>query len=187
MSKRLEIKIGGVGGQGVVYAANLIGLTLSHKKGFVAVSASYGPESRGSITTSEIVFSGKPIDYPHVEGIDILIAMHKLAYIRFAERVRKGGFIIVDSFPFSQAKNKKLKSGDFRVAPCKHYFIPASHLVQKETGAITMSNLILVGGLIRITKITTPTECIKSLKEFTSAENFPLNLKALKIGLDYKF
>lgn len=183
MTKRLEIKIGGVGGQGVVYAANLLGLTLSHKKGYVAVSASYGPENRGSLTTSEIVFVNKPIDYPHVEGIDILIAMHKLAYTRFAETIRENGFILVDSFPFSQ--DKKDKNGGFQVAARKHYFIPASHLAQKELGDITMSNLILVGGLIRITKLTTPAECIKSLKEFTSSKNFPLNLKALKIGLNY--
>jgi len=180
-SKRLEIKIGGVGGQGVVYAANFLGLALSYKKGHVSVSISYGPESRGSLTTSELVFSEKPIDYPHVEGIDILVAMHQLAYTKLSPNVRETGFILIDSF--YPAKGKKPDKS--QMAPCRHYFIPASNIAQKEIGDITMANIILCGAIIQITKLTNHAEAIQALKQISSPQLYPLSEKALIAGLSY--
>jgi 2-oxoglutarate ferredoxin oxidoreductase subunit gamma len=54
---RIEIIISGIGGQGVVYSANLLSRAALYQHKFSSSIAHYGPESRGSVTTSEVVIS----------------------------------------------------------------------------------------------------------------------------------
>jgi 2-oxoglutarate ferredoxin oxidoreductase subunit gamma len=175
-SKRWEIKFGGIGGQGVVYAANLLGAGLSYKKGFVSVSASYGPESRGSLTSSEVVYSPAPIDYPYTEKLDMLVSLHQNAHEKYSEELKSKGLVFADS-----SLVKKTCPGD------KLYAIPASEIARNRLGDATMANLIMVGALVNITKIISRAQCFKALKEFTSEKFYDINRKALELGLDYRF
>ncbi|MBI4833504.1 MAG: 2-oxoacid:acceptor oxidoreductase family protein [Planctomycetes bacterium] len=176
VSKRLEIKFGGIGGQGVVYAANLLGAGLSYKKGFVSVSASYGPESRGSLTSSEVVYSPNPIDYPYTEKLDVLVSLHQNAHEKYLKDIKDNGFVLTDSSLVKKSSPAQ-----------KLYTIPASEIAQNQLGDATMANLIMVGGLVNITKIISVAQCFKALKEFTSSKFYDINRKALMIGLDYTF
>ena len=84
---RTEVRISGIGGQGVVYGADLLGLAASEAHHSVAVSASYGAEARGTSTAAEVVISDKPIDYPCVELPNYLILMHQKAYASLHDKL----------------------------------------------------------------------------------------------------
>jgi 2-oxoglutarate ferredoxin oxidoreductase subunit gamma len=62
-----EIRIGGVGGQGIVTAGRLLGIAAALYDGKEAVcTQSYGPEARGGASRSDIIISDTPVDYPYV-------------------------------------------------------------------------------------------------------------------------
>jgi len=169
---RIEILIGGIGGQGVVYAANLIGRVAGEKYKYVAVSASYGPESRGSLTSSEVVISDEFIDYPHCERPGYLIAMHQKAYDTYADKISPGGVIIIDSSLVIPDKGNRHT----------HHDIPATQLAKEKTGNVTLSNLILVGLLSKVTALVSKKDLLSALAEMVSKENLTQSRRALESG-----
>lgn len=170
---RIEILIGGIGGQGVVYAANLLGRAASQSYKYVATSASYGPESRGTLTSSEVVVSDQFIDYPHCEFPKYLIAMHQKAYDTYATKIDPEGIIIIDSSLVTPDKNN----------PRAHYTIPATMLAREKIGNITLSNLILVGLFCKTIGIVSEKDLVSALSDMTSKASFSSALKALELGL----
>lgn len=174
---RIEIKIGGIGGQGVIYAADLLGLAASQVYHAVAVSASYGAEARGTFTTAEVVISKEDIDYPHVELPNYLVLMHQKAYDVLLDKTAPDGRIIIDNYLI-----KNIVSGNHR------YFIPATQLARDKFADITMANLILVGGLVRIAGLFDSEVLFKAYKfrlKGKSPKVLNKGLKALQLGMDY--
>jgi len=193
--KRIEIKIGGIGGQGVVYAADLLGVAASQAYHAVAVSASYGAEARGTVTTTEVVMSDEDIDYPHVEQPDFLIIMHQKAYDVLHTQITPGGNLVIDQYLTknissgnnpARGESEELQEGCFG----RQYLIPATQIAQDKLADLTLANLILVGGLVNISQLVMPETLLNVYKlRFGTKKNALMQkgLKALQFGLDYKF
>ncbi|MEK7448795.1 MAG: 2-oxoacid:acceptor oxidoreductase family protein [Planctomycetota bacterium] len=178
MNNRLEIRLAGIGGQGVVYAAELLGRTAALKH-HVAVSASYGPESRGSLTKSEVVISDHPIDYPQSESPNILVAMHQVGYDAWADKTSREGTIIIDSYLV-----KPHFSHD-KIVVFHHSLLPALQIARDEIKNAGLANLIITGFTARTSRIISLDELILAFKEMSSAPEFERGKKALEIGFNY--
>lgn len=137
MPNRIEIWFGGIGGQGVAYAANLLGQMATVQYKYVSAAAHYGPESRGSVTTSEVVLSDKPMDYPYAESPDIFIAMHQRSISEVPQNCGKG-------FPCLIYDSTLITDNLPGIA------IPATKLAQDHFKNAQMANLILLGALLKI-------------------------------------
>ncbi|MGD8546126.1 MAG: 2-oxoacid:acceptor oxidoreductase family protein, partial [Candidatus Bathyarchaeota archaeon] len=79
MLNRTEIRISGLGGQGVVLAGQILGraAVLSGKN--AVQTQIYGAEARGSAAKSEVIISDGKIGYPYVRKCDILVTMSRIA------------------------------------------------------------------------------------------------------------
>lgn len=177
--KRIEIRIGGIGGQGVVYAADLLGLAASEVYGSVAVSASYGAEARGTVTTAEVVISKEEIDYPRVELPNYLMLMHQKAYDSLHDKLAPEGRMIIDNYLV-----KNITLGNHK------YLIPATQLAQDKLSDVALANLILVGALIQIADLFKPEALLDAYKSRLKGKPQGLiqqGLKGLQLGLDYEF
>ena len=170
---RLEILIGGIGGQGVVYAASLIGKTATAEGKSAAAAAHYGPESRGSVTTSEVVISDEPIDYPYTEQPDIFIALHQAAYDKERYKIKPGGLIIVDSTLVNPSQTDNIRT----------ISRPATQLARDRLNNITLANLILVGALVQETRLVSFAALERTLGEMTPDKMRQISLEALHLGL----
>jgi 2-oxoglutarate ferredoxin oxidoreductase subunit gamma len=58
---------------------------------------SYGPEARGGASRSEVVISDGEIDHPEVLSADVVVALSREAYKKFAKTVRAGGLVSRES------------------------------------------------------------------------------------------
>jgi 2-oxoglutarate ferredoxin oxidoreductase subunit gamma len=95
--ERYEVLLSGAGGQGIILAGVIIAEAgISHNLKVVQ-TASYGPESRGGASHSEVILSGTDIDYPAVTQPDFVIALTQEAADKFAPRVRPRGSVLLDS------------------------------------------------------------------------------------------
>ncbi|MDI6732445.1 MAG: 2-oxoacid:acceptor oxidoreductase family protein [Planctomycetota bacterium] len=194
---RIEIFISGIGGQGVVYSGNLIARAGLLQYNFASCIAHYGPESRGSITSSEVVISSQiqnsklqipnsnrhHIDYPIVELPDIFIAMHQKPYDYYITNknlpLDNLKYLIYDSTivtPRQPAPHITLCAGR-QVVP-----VPATKLAKEKLNNIVVANLILTAVLVKETGILKEESLELSLKEFASARDYQTNLQALQIG-----
>src|SRR3990170_2577148 len=94
--KRIEVRLAGMGGQGLVLAGLLLAKAAALYDGKNAVqSQSYGAQQRGGPSQSEVVISDGEIDYPRVVSADILVALTQEACDQHYMNLRKGGVLIV--------------------------------------------------------------------------------------------
>lgn len=187
--ERVEILIGGIGGQGVVYSANLIARAGLIRHKFASSIAHYGPESRGSVTTSEVVVSDSPfgdLDYPVVETPDVFIAMHQKAYEGHALKHKSvPEYLIYDSTIVNP--DGKLSLQDKLLANCEFTGIPASQLAKDKLGNIMMANIILTAAFAKTTGIISQGELEETLKGVVSSpKDFALNKEAIELGFAIK-
>src|SRR5512137_1377193 len=92
-----EIKIGGLGGQGVVLAGMIIGkaAALFDKKDS-AMTQAFGPEARGSSCSSQVIVSDQRILYPYVSRPQILVVMSQDAYNKFLPEMAPDGQLLIE-------------------------------------------------------------------------------------------
>jgi len=93
--QRYEVLLSGSGGQGIILAGLIIAEAGIRQKLQVVQTASYGPESRGGASRSEVVLSGTQIDYPAVTEPDFVITLTQEAADKYASEVRSGGIVLL--------------------------------------------------------------------------------------------
>lgn len=95
---RYDIRLAGVGGQGLILAGMILGEAASIYAGLNAVQTqSYAPLVRGAPSMSEVIISDADIDFPVVEQSDVLVALVQDAYDEHAVHARPGSWIVVPS------------------------------------------------------------------------------------------
>lgn len=173
MSEIKQIRLSGFGGQGVVLAGVLLGEAGALDGNYVSGSNSYGAQARGSGCKSEVVFSRGPIDFPHLMGADILIAMSQGAYNQYCDDVNENsGLILFDQGPVTPKECLKVKQ----------IGIPATDQALKKLKNKQVANIVLLGALLEATKIVSIEAMKKAVKTHVSERFRALNLEALKLG-----
>ncbi|MGQ9508144.1 MAG: 2-oxoacid:acceptor oxidoreductase family protein [Thermodesulfobacteriota bacterium] len=169
-----QIRFSGFGGQGVVLAGLLLGQAGTIEGKYVAGSNSYGAQARGSGCKSEIVLSEHPIDFPHLIGPDILVAMSQGAYDLYAKEVQKeSGLILYD-------QGLVISKEDLKV---KQIGLNATHLAIQRLKNKQVANMVFLGALIELTRIVSPKALRKAISMHVAERFRPLNLKAFQLGM----
>jgi len=171
---RLEVRIGGFGGQGVITMGHLLGTAASlHLRLNAVMTESYGPEARGGACKTDIVVSDTAIDYPKTTRLDCLVAMNPDAYNSYIRDVREGGLVIFDSSLF-EIENK--------VSGLRYIGVGATKIAQ-GLGNPKVANVVMLGalsGAISLFQVDALGSAV--------TERFPkasvLNLKALEAGAE---
>jgi len=93
---RQDVRLAGVGGQGLILAGMILGEAAAVYAGLCAVQTqTYAPLVRGAPSMSEVIISSEPIDFPAVQQADLLLALVDQSWSAYAQQVRPGGTIIV--------------------------------------------------------------------------------------------
>ena len=74
-----SILLGGIGGQGIVYATTLLAKALFAEGYYVAQLQSYGAEVRGGAVIGWVVYSTQPIVSPFTDVFDTVLVLHQKA------------------------------------------------------------------------------------------------------------
>jgi 2-oxoglutarate ferredoxin oxidoreductase subunit gamma len=136
---------------------------------------SYGPESRGGACKSEVVISEAEIDFPKVIQPDVLVVMSQHAYSEFADDIKPGGTLIIDSEMVP--REKKLEN-------VKIYRVPATKIAD-QLGRRIVANIVMLGAFVSITKLLDENSVKESIKENIPKGTEELNLAAFDKGFEY--
>ena len=171
--KKAEVRISGLGGQGVVLAGQILGKAAAYNGKNVVQTQSYGAEARGSVAKSEVIISDGKIGFPMVRKCDILIAMSQEAVEKNIKDLKEKGILLVDGDAV-----KKIPETNVRI-----FKIPATEIAEKMFKAKIYVNMIMLGALTNITKIVNEKSFTRAIKETVSTEAMNINLRAYKKGL----
>ncbi len=173
---RVEIRIGGFGGQGII-RTGLILATASCVFGDknAIQSASYGPESRGGRCKSEVIISDEDIDFPKVEQPDILVIMSQEAYVGYVDDLKENGILLVDP-DLVPNQRKDLKA--------KIYEVPAAKIAE-GLGKKIVANVVMIGAFAAITNLFDVGQMKESIKRNVPKAFLELNLTAFEKGYEH--
>ena len=175
MKERFEILVSGFGGQGVVRMGQSLG-SAAVKEGFrVTMLKSHGTEQRGGYVRTQLVLSKDTIDSPLVENADVICALSKAAYNKFASLVNDDGLVIYDP-AFVDAIDPKIKA--------RQLAVPAKDLAVEKLGRPIYSNSIMMGALTRAIGIINKDVMLETVLEVIPKYQDE-NRKAFDIGYTY--
>jgi 2-oxoglutarate ferredoxin oxidoreductase subunit gamma len=174
MSRLIQVRFGGFGGQGIVLAGLLLGRAATFDGKFVAGSNSYGVQARGSACRSEVVISDDPIDYPNVTIPDIVSVMSQRAYDLFSRRVAKGSLIFYDP--------------QFIVPRRQRGLVPvsATGMALQDIGDKRVANVILLAAVVAKTGIVSHGALLRAIDESVTDRFLEVNKKAAALGFVHK-
>ncbi|MBC8230611.1 2-oxoacid:ferredoxin oxidoreductase subunit gamma [bacterium] len=174
MAKRTEIRIAGLGGQGVVLAGVLLGTAAAvYDKKHVVQTQSYGAEARGGAARSEVIISDSPIIYPKVLEPDIIVAMSQTALDKYIGDLKTNGTLFIDEelvTTLPERNNFKIHKARF------------SEAASQELGRSIVANMIMLGFLTSLTEITSAEAITEAIRNGVPKGTEELNLKALELG-----
>ncbi len=172
MTATAEIRFAGVGGQGIVLAGRLLGTAAALYDGKEAVcTQSYGPEARGGASRADVIVSDEPVDYPFVTAADVLAVFFQEAYVRYRDRVRAGGTVIVDT--------GLVRPSDDDADVCG---LPATQIAD-GLGNRLATNVVMLGYLIGRTGIVSRESVEAAIRDTMRASLVDLDLEALDAGI----
>jgi len=176
-----EIKVGGLGGQGAILAAMIIGRGTSiYDTKHATLTQSFGPEARGSACSASIVVSDEPVEYPYVTTPDILVVMSQEAYNRFAPEMSPDGILLYES---DLIQIKDLPDS------IRCFGVPAARIAEKLRRRM-VANIVMVGFFAALTDLVGVDALRDSVKASVPPGTENLNLEAFEhgyaFGLDLK-
>jgi len=96
MSGRIEFRLAGSGGQGII-SAGIILASAAVKDGKYAIqSQSYGPEARGGASKAEVVISDEHIDYPKAIDPKYILCLTDESYKKYGAVRSEGSVLLAD-------------------------------------------------------------------------------------------
>jgi indolepyruvate ferredoxin oxidoreductase beta subunit len=193
--KEFNIVLAGVGGQGILLAAEVLG-TAAVKDGLnVRVGEIHGMAQRGGAVMCTVRIGGNVLSPLVLDGqADILLGFEPIETLRNVKYASEKTLIIMgdekipppelnlkgESHPKMEEILEKLKRFSKRIV-----IVEALRLA-KEAGSPLMQNAVLLGALAAVGKLPAKKESlIEALEELVPAKYAKMNVKAFELGYKY--
>ncbi len=139
-----EIRIGGLGGQGVIMAGMILGKAASIFDGkFATMIQSFGPEARGSACSTQVKIDDNYIGYPYINELDVLVALSQEAFELFSPQLRPFGSLVFE---------EELVTPHDLPDTVRTYGIPATRFAEMMRRKMVL-NIIMMGFTTAVTEI----------------------------------
>ena len=169
---RLEVRITGFGGQGVVLAAYIVGRACIAAGRHATMIQSFGPEARGSSCSATLVVSDREVLYPYIQSPSVLVAMSADGYETYRTELRDDGKLIYELDLVQPASSERA------------FGIPTRRIAE-SLGRALVQNIVMVGFIGAVTNIVPREAMREAVRQSVPAGTEELNLKAFDAGVDY--
>ncbi len=133
-----EIIIAGFGGQGVLFAGQVLAYAGMDMGKEVTWIPSYGPEMRGGTANCTVVIADEEIGSPLVQYPPLAIALNLPSYDKYEPLIQPGGVLVV---------NQSMVDRGAKRTDITTVFVPANEIAE-EIGDKRLTNMVTVGALL---------------------------------------
>jgi len=169
--QRIEVRLGGTGGQGLILGAKMLADALAASGKRVAQSQSYEPTSRGGFCNADLVIADDEVDFPLATALDGLVLLDRLAIKPSWPLLKPGALVIADTRLCPQ-----LPAGEYR-----RYHLPLSRTAL-TLGSERVTNIVALGALAALSGICDRSAIEQAVRAETPRGFLDLNMDALKAG-----
>ena len=169
-----QIIISGFGGQGVLFAGQLLAYAALEEGKHVTWIPAYGPEMRGGTANVTVIISDEEIGSPQVRNPSAVIVLNPPALTRYAALVKPNGCLVIDATLIEQRSGR---------TDLREIALPA-RAIAEGLGFPQMANVVAIGALATATGVLKIETLEKVLIAKTSKrpEMREANLSALRQG-----
>ncbi|MDR1880884.1 MAG: indolepyruvate oxidoreductase subunit beta [Tannerellaceae bacterium] len=186
---KVDIILSGVGGQGILSIAAVIGEAALKEGLYMKQAEVHGMSQRGGDVQSHLRLSDQPIasDLIPMGQAGLIISLEPMESLRYLPYLKKEGWLVINSQPFVNIPDypdMKMIHAELNRLPNR--VVLDVELIAKEAGSARAANIVMLGAAtpflgIEYSKIENGIRQIFGRK---GEEVVNMNLKALKIGYD---
>ena len=175
---RYEIRLAGLGGQGLLLAGLLLAEAAAIYEGKYAVqSQSYAPFARGGASSSEVIISDVEIDYPRVQKPNLVVVLSQDAYDAYFRDLQKDGILIVDSTMVEHVDTSKAYFYET-------YMIPLTEVAKQATGREMTASMVAIGVIAGLTGVVSGESLMSAVAKRAPKGTVDMNKRAVQAGID---
>lgn len=188
---KTDIILSGVGGQGILSIATIIGEAATRMGLALKQAEVHGMSQRGGDVQSNLRLSDKPIasDLIPLGTADMILSLEPMEALRYLPFLTKDGWIITSSAPFKNISNypdEQALTDELKAQP--HVVSLDVEQLAKENQMPKSANVILLGAASAFLKILDPATLRESVGRIFASkgeEVAQMNYRAFDIGHNY--
>ena len=168
--------LSGFGGQGLLFAGQVLAQAALDEGRNVSWLPSYGPEMRGGTASCTVIVADRPIGSPVVDTADVVVALNPPSLARFEPLLAAGGLLVINS---SLIEAEPTRS-DVEVLS-----IPCSAMA-REAGDERVISIIALAAAIARCPVVAPKSIPRALADLShkgGPELLEMNQRAFEMGL----
>jgi 2-oxoglutarate ferredoxin oxidoreductase subunit gamma len=155
-----EMVFSGFGGQGALFAGQLLAYAALGEDKHVTWIPSYGPEMRGGTAHCVVIISDEEIGSPIIRCPTSAMVLNNPSMDKYEPLVKPGGVLVINRSLIAKPAVRK----DIAVVE-----VPANDLAT-EVGSAKMANVVLLGAMLEATHAVSLDSVSKALDEHLPAK-----------------
>ena len=184
-----DIILSGVGGQGILSIATIIGSAAINEGLYIKQAEVHGMSQRGGDVQSNLRISSEPIasDLIPLGKADIIISLEPMEALRYLPYLNKGGWLITNTAPFINIPNYPDQDKLMKKIENLQSVAIDVDTIAKQVASPRAANIVLLGAAspflgIDVAKIE---DGIRRVFGRKGEDVVNMNLKAFRAGLEY--
>ncbi len=185
-----DIILAGVGGQGIISIAAIIGYAALEQGMFLKQSEVHGMSQRGGEVMSNLRISHHDIasDLIPFGQADMIIAIEPLESLRYLPYLSSDGWLVTNLTPFSNIPNyPSMELVQQEIEKVPHHIALNADKIAKEAGSVKATNIVILGAASPFLGMAYEKleDAIRFIFRKKGDKVIQLNLDALKAGHEF--
>ena len=186
---KTDIILAGVGGQGILSIATVIGLAAVNNHLNIKQAEVHGMSQRGGAVYSHLRLSDQPIasDLIPLGKADIVLSVEPMEALRYIPYLSSGGWLVTNTHPFVNIGNyPDLPSLMDQLNALQNRVLVDADALASECGNTKASNMVMLGAAVPFLNmdIHEMEKAIRSIFERKGEDVVAMNIRALQAGYD---
>ena len=184
---KTDIILAGVGGQGILSIAAVLGNAALENNYYIKQAETHGMSQRGGAVVSHLRISNQPIasDLIPMGKADLILSVEPMEALRYVSYLKQEGYIVANSNPFINISNyPDIETVLDEIKQHSNAVLINADAIAKEIGNVKASNMVMLGAASPF--INVPVKNIESgislLFEKKGKQISSLNLEAFNKG-----
>jgi indolepyruvate ferredoxin oxidoreductase, beta subunit len=189
---RNDIILSGVGGQGILSIASVIGLAAVASDLFLKQSEVHGMSQRGGDVQSHLRLSDSPVssDLIPYGKATLIISVEPMESLRYLPWLSGDGWLVTSSVPYINIPDyPPVDQIIGEIGRIKNHIIIDTDQIAREAGSVRSGNMVILGAAARFMDLPFESleNSVRQLFERKGDKVVEVNLRALKAGQEYSW